>query len=112
MLFAFIFWFNIILGFTNSLKDPIPQNPLHGYSIHAIQRGHGMDIIALEPVDTEEDSEDSDDQIDPALGEKSITTTLIPNLKTVDLQIFEYSDRLSKAHIIPIHTPPDTYAMI
>lgn len=108
MIWTFILWLNILQGFSGLQSQTITQNPLEGYTIQKTQESQIKDVITFAPIDSEEDSEDSDEETDSVIADKEFTSSTQLRFQPFPLHIFEYNDLLSQAHLNPILTPPDT----
>ncbi len=109
MVWLLILWVKFMSGFCTAQEPTMPLNPFDGYSFQVKQTEQQAIVINYAPVDSEEDSEDSDDLTDSVYVSKSTLEALIPHFTQNTLHIYNYQDRLSQAHLCPIITPPDTH---
>lgn len=108
MVWTFILWLTSLQGFSGLQSQPITQNPLEGYTIQKTQESQTKDVITFAPIDSEEDSEDTDDETDSVIADEEFTSSTQLRFLPFPLHIFEYNHLISQAHLNPILTPPDT----
>ena len=110
MVWLLILWVKFMSGFCTAQEPTMPLNPFDGYRFQVKQTDQQATLINYAPVDSEEDSEDSDDDLtDSAYVNKATLETFIPHFTQNTLHFYSYQDRLSQAHLWPILTPPDTH---
>jgi hypothetical protein len=107
MVWLLILWLKFMSACCTTQEPTLPINPFEGYRFQVKQTDQQATPINYAPVDSEEDSEDSDDDLtDSAYVDKVNLEALIPHFTQNPLHIYRYEDRLSQAHICPILTPP------
>jgi hypothetical protein len=109
MMWIFILWAKLVFGFCAKQELAQPLNPLEGYSIQEKHTSQTITDINYNPVDSEEDSEDSDDETDSACMNRENQASINLHFPQSPVHVFSYQDRLSQAYLKPIHTPPDTH---
>jgi len=114
MILTLILWLNILQGFC-SLPDhmAVIRNPLEGYSVQVNNQNRSVDLVNDSTEGSKEDYEDTvddnNDDTDSSCINKDLISAIQTNLPKDVIHIFNYQDRLSQAHLCPIHTPPDTH---
>ena len=112
MVWLLILWVKFMLAIGVAQEPTMPLNPFDGYRFQVKQTEPHATLISYAPVDSEEDSEDSDDELtDSAYVDKVTLEASAPHFTKKTLNIYCYQDRLSQAHLSPILTPPDTHTL-
>jgi len=114
---ALFCWLYLIIGMDTSTPKEVYSNPMEGYiwqtsTVHLKNYEPINQGIFTEEEDSKEDSDDSDNEFNPA----ELLRILIKNTGIIfDGKLLGYSNdfgQLSSAYLPPILSPPDVYASL